>query len=854
MAPQTPRDARRAETKSRANTRARARDRRRALQSRIANECANHKENSPAPSSIFEDESMTESDEDSQDSVVVESPNTPFTSPITWDPAHDPDERCDLEGIVATQMHSFPTGTIEASALDATNTNVDLLNRSPSPDSSIIFEDAAISEDIVASQNFTTTLPVWSNDKRSLVTIQGSDRFIPRRTFVSSFSDRFHTNIPAMEMTTMEAMTRRSTAAHDPFVSTPQQRRFAAVQRTQALAYARELRQYQQNNESARVLGRLWDTGDTQLPIHDARAHLMCNATGATRQYTTSWPSLDPGEIEERDLYNDRIGAALGLNRASRILPIEAARPQQSRNNWGFGSDPARNSRNKTRWDGAQWVNDGPCEILDAKKLRNDFYCSLLSWCDTHKILAVGLGGKIYAWTDKADMVLLKEGFGRDYEPWISALAFSSDQGNKAILAWCCADGDLGLMSMNDFRDLGQRPNVERYVQRFDSRISCLAWRPKVTWRRSRNPLLKGKLVKTEDLVVGDERGAVSYFAVEWPADGEERCGGFHGSVTLLARVFVHSQQVCGLSWSPDGSVFACGGDDNVCSLFDAKYFIRSGIQKLNVTHMLTHKANELMDSYIFGEKESTCDCDIPRMHEPPEPKEFQVRLPRHTWVHAAAVKAIAFCPWRPNVLATGGGSADKCIHFFDTRTGKELAEIKVSAQVTSLVWSKQRREIVATFGFAVPEHNRRVAVFSWPECTEDKGPRALHAIWCPLVPPEASPKETREMGGGRDGLVSRRDGIGSQRESQGALREGAGIRRESHSARRESFLARREKTLGKKMEGCIVIASSDGSVKFQEVWAPMRLMPTKRSERLGGASISNIMRGSFDDEFTMIR
>lgn len=82
-------------------------------------------------------------------------------------------------------------------------------------------------------------------------------------------------------------------------------------------------------------------------------------------------------------------------------------------------------------------------------------------------------------------------------------------------------------------------------------------------------------------------------------------------------------------------------------------------------------------------------------------------------------MKAIAFCPWREGLVATGGGSHDKCIHFFHTTSGVALATIAVHAQVTSLIWSTTRREIAATFGYAQPEHPYRIAVFSWPKCRQ---------------------------------------------------------------------------------------------------------------------------------------
>lgn len=40
---------------------------------------------------------------------------------------------------------------------------------------------------------------------------------------------------------------------------------------------------------------------------------------------------------------------------------------------------------------------------------------------------------------------------------------------------------------------------------------------------------------------------------------------------------------------------------------------------------------------------------------------------------HQAAVKALAWCPFQANLLATGGGTADRTIKFHNTHTGRLL-------------------------------------------------------------------------------------------------------------------------------------------------------------------------------------
>lgn len=67
---------------------------------------------------------------------------------------------------------------------------------------------------------------------------------------------------------------------------------------------------------------------------------------------------------------------------------------------------------------------------------------------------------------------------------------------------------------------------------------------------------------------------------------------------------------------------------------------------------------------------------------------------------HDAAIKAIEFCPWSKSILATGGGTKDKTIKFWHIGTGTLINQIKTNYQITSLVWSNNRREILATFGF----------------------------------------------------------------------------------------------------------------------------------------------------------
>ncbi|KAI0171677.1 WD40 repeat-like protein [Hypoxylon sp. FL1284] len=279
--------------------------------------------------------------------------------------------------------------------------------------------------------------------------------------------------------------------------------------------------------------------------------------------------------------------------------------------------------------------------------------------------------------------------------------------------------------------------------------------------------------------------------------------------MTLLARIKVHSQQICGLAWSPDGKQFATGGNDNLCCLFDVDNIAKEepdlGFSLGNSSERKPSGSQGAASSFV-DKPGITLDFPDPLYTV----THLTVGSEKHRWRHGAAVKAIAFCPWRQGLVATGGGSNDKCIHFYHATSGAALATISVAAQVTSLIWSTTRREIVATFGYAQPDHPYRIAVFSWPDCRQvaavpwEGEHRALYAI--------AYPGGPSDMYGTKDRLKSRTA-----------------------------------------EEGCIVVASSDESIKFHEVWTAGRKATSFGSGVLAGSDILEMGEG-IDKEGDVIR
>ncbi|KAK4555518.1 hypothetical protein LTR86_007270 [Recurvomyces mirabilis] len=502
-----------------------------------------------------------------------------------------------------------------------------------------------------------------------------------------------------------------------------------------------------------------------------------------------------PSSSEEERIHGRRLALAMDVNQESRMLVHSS--PPSLRVDSGRSAQPSGADR---VWDDCHWSPSTPStptrrqtkptkdipiipfRVLDAPALRDDFYCSLLAYCPTNHCLAVGLGPHVYLWSEAKDTTkpTIPDSLAAPFASHVTSLSFSSKAGGSAILAIGRADGRITLWSPLD-RD-----------PRFDSEqpapVSNVCFRPTTVSRPSiRDPIVTAQ---TEELLVGDEVGNVYFYSIEWPDHDQRDLFDWHGGMTLLARFTCHSQQIYGIAWSPDGSFFASGGNDNQLFLFETKKIT------LRYIASATRQRNR-------GDSDATVNVRSNAGTVEGQGAILTIAPEHASKVYSlnAAVKAIAFAPWQPSLVAAGGGSNDRCIHFLHTLSGASLATIDCHAQLTSLVFSEKKKEIAATFGFAQPEHPFRVAVFAWPSCklvvgipwfTEE---RALYAVAYPGRP------TGREKAGktGNEGKVGR-------------------------DARRT------------RKEGCLVVATSDASIKFHEIWADTPCDGERGT--LGGSSI----------------
>ena len=74
----------------------------------------------------------------------------------------------------------------------------------------------------------------------------------------------------------------------------------------------------------------------------------------------------------------------------------------------------------------------------------------------------------------------------------------------------------------------------------------------------------------------------------------------------------------------------------------------------------------------------------------------------------------MAWCPWSPGILATGGGTNDASIHIWNTTTNARLNSLKTPSQVSSIHFAPHKKEIFSTHGYPT----NSFMVHSYPSMT----------------------------------------------------------------------------------------------------------------------------------------
>lgn len=324
----------------------------------------------------------------------------------------------------------------------------------------------------------------------------------------------------------------------------------------------------------------------------------------------------------------------------------------------------------------SRYISQAPDRILDAPELVDDYYLNLIDWSPSN-VLAVALGISVYLWNaDSGTIDHLIDLEGSDYVSSVSWV----QEGN--VLA---VGTSLGSVQLWDTESVKRLRNMEGHT----ARVGSLSWNSHI-------------------LSSGCRSGQIIHHDVRLPE---------HNVMTLSA----HTQEVCGLKWSPDSRYLASGGNDNLLNIWSAS----SGQLVSNASTPL----------YSLS-------------------------------AHQAAVKALAWCPWHSSLLASGGGTADRHIRFWNCNTGVCLKSVDTMSQVCSILWSTNYKELVSSHGFA----KNQLILWKYPslsKVTELTGhtARVLHLamspdgstvisagadetlrLWKCFAPDPAKKKEVKEM------------------------------------------------------------------------------------------------------------
>jgi len=272
-------------------------------------------------------------------------------------------------------------------------------------------------------------------------------------------------------------------------------------------------------------------------------------------------------------------------------------------------------------------INSKPYKILNAPNLMDDFYLNLVDWSSKNDI-AVGLGNSVHLYTTNQT----QENILFTYNNNLNSNSNTIDKYVSSLII--SQDGDLiavgnseGFIEIYDI-------NMQKIVTSFgghDSRIGVVAWNNNIISSGSKDCCILNRDIRCNNL----------------------------NSTNIINKLCQHTQEVCGLKWSFDGSQLASGGNDN----------------KLMIWNL---------------------HSNIPLMKEES---------------HTAAVKAIAWSPHQHNILSSGGGTADRTIRFWNTSNFSLIDKIDTGSQVCNLVFSRTSNEIVSTHGFSL----NQIIVWKYP-------------------------------------------------------------------------------------------------------------------------------------------
>ena len=418
-------------------------------------------------------------------------------------------------------------------------------------------------------------------------------------------------------------------------------------------------------------------------------------------------------------------------------------------------------------------VPRAPFKILDAPALADDFYLNLVDW-SSQNVLAVGLGPCVYLWSaatsgvtklcdlsEESEIASAASALARAYPGGSAVPQIQAGVGDAVCsVSWSQRGQYLavgtgsGLVQVFDVARAGESGGGGGHSSASSSsaklrtyaghraRVSSLSW-------------------GSATLSTGSRDRSVAQRDVRCPEP-------------LAARLSGHRSEVCGLRASPDDRLLASGGNDNALLVWDTRRLFSSSSssgagggqggggqqrwreqqqqqQRRQQQHRLMQRSGG--GTVAASNSSSSASAAAAAAAAAAEAAEYSggldessipnVSTPLFRFTeHTAAVKALAWSPHAHGLLASGGGTADRCIRFWST-TGSGnggngsaasdttlasasapntttaatsnndacLGAIDTGSQVCNLAWAKHANELASTHGYS----QNAVALWRYP-------------------------------------------------------------------------------------------------------------------------------------------
>ena len=289
-------------------------------------------------------------------------------------------------------------------------------------------------------------------------------------------------------------------------------------------------------------------------------------------------------------------------------------------------------------------INKNAEVLLDAPGLRDDFYQNVLDW-SSRNVIAIALQHEVYLWSgsDGTIQKLITE----DINNPITSVSWAKDGKHLAV------GTEQSTVQIWDV----ERSKKIRTLTGHSAKVSSIAW--------------NGPYLST-----GGRDTQIMNHDVRLPQHH-------------ISTFAYHQNEICNLKWSNNGEQLACGGNDNIVTIWDSRYLTEGRVEE-PVFALTSHKA---------------------------------------------AVKALAWAPFQNNLLATGGGSNDRSIKFWNTTSGSELDSIDTGSQVCALQWATNgSKELISSHGM----NKNQLNVWCYPKMAKISDDlvghrsRVLHMVLSP--------------------------------------------------------------------------------------------------------------------------